>query len=312
MQENARQRVCLIGIGAIGGLHLEAYQRYSTEVQLGIVEIDPQKRSKIEMQGYQTYDSLEDAFTDDYGLYDIALPTFLHFNALDKILSETNASILCEKPLVLNKKELAHLLMKHGDFEKRVNCAFVERFNEPFFMAKQWAKEHSAPFRIHLERRTKKPIQTNWLGKPEQGGDVMLDLGIHDIDAVIWWTGSSLESISRHTLGDDLEEVLINMKDGSEALIVAGWDLPADNEAGIVNIFELQAGEDYFRYDQDREQVVENRKALTVTRRFPIAYFNEIDAMLGKCDELRTHFPTKMELSEAINIVSMIQKDRNA
>jgi len=310
MHNETYEKVCLIGVGAIGGLHLEAYERHRSEMYIGVVEIDDKKRHAVESRVNHTYDSLELALTDNYQLYDIALPTFLHYDALDKILDKTTALILCEKPLVLEDNELLKLIAKYPDFDKRVKCAFVERFNEPFLLAKQWIDERKGPFQIRLERRTKKPTQAAWFGKPNQGGDVMLDLGVHDIDVAVWWTGSLLESIDQHFVKDDCETVVMHMLDGSEVLLVTGWDLPTDCPTGIVNTFELQSGQDYFRYDTASEQVTEYAKIKSVTPRYTAAYFNEIDTALGKRDDLCGNFPKITELAETMRIVSIIQKDR--
>lgn len=304
------ERVCLIGVGAIGGLHLEAYERHRTELYLGVVEVDKKKRQLVEMRVDQTYDSLDSALLHNYELYDIALPTFLHYDALDKILRETTATVLCEKPLVLLETELSTLLAKYPDFDERVKCAFVERFNEPFFLAKQWTQKHTGPFQIRLERRTKKPLQAAWFKKPNQGGDIMLDLGVHDVDAAIWWTGSSLTSISRHSTKDDCETIAMSMADGSEVLLTAGWNLPADHPVGVVNTFELRTGADFFRYDTENEQVLENKEKWTALPRFPAAYFSEIDSALGIRNDLRSRFPKTAELVEVTRIVSIIQEDR--
>ena len=300
-----------MGVGAIGGLHLEAYRRHGTKITLGTVEMDSQKNKRLTQEVDHVYRVLEDAVAHSYDLFDICLPTFLHFEAIEKILSTTSSQILCEKPLVLNITELQKLKKQFPTLSDRVNCAFVERFNEPFYLAKQWSEKQRGPFSIILERRTKKPVYAEWSGDVSRGGDVMLDLGIHDIDAACWWTNSVIDKIEKHTVSGDTESVSIIMADGSTVKIITGWDLPQEASTGIVNTFRIVASNNSsFSYNADDEKVSYDGGEHHVIPRFPSAYYSEIDTFLGIPMKHSGGFPTLNEIENTMITLSKIQEDR--
>lgn len=301
-------KVCLMGVGAIGSLHLEAYARHKDDIVIGVVESDEVKRRKYQNVAEKVYGSIDAAIHDSYDLYDICLPTPLHLETLQYLLQHTTARILCEKPLVLNAAELQVLSKQTADYRDRVKCAFVERFNEPYYYAKQWVERNKGPYEIVCERRTKKPAHATWLDQTGTGSDMLLDLGIHDIDAAVWWTGSSIESVSAQPIHDDRQTVTIRLHDGSTVTITAGWDLPEDSPQGIINTFRIANNNQFISYDTNGETINESGDIRSVIPRFPSAYYSEIDTFLGKQPAQYGRFPSVHELSKAYEIMNAVQE----
>ena len=298
----------MIGTGNIGKLHLEAYERHMPEVLVAVVEIDVECRDDISARVHKVYDDVEDAILDGYDVYDICLPTFLHYEVLATLLRKTSSYILCEKPLVLSIEELS-LLKAIPGFDARVKCAFVERFNEPFYLAKKWCERHQGPFDITLERRTKNVMKNGWLSDPKFGGDVMLDLAIHDIDAAVWWVGTSVDRVQGYRVDGLTERATMIFANSSRIKIISGWDLPDNHPSGIVNSFMIKSRGDTFVYDGSNETVTLSTGTQTVAPRMPNAYYAEIDAMLAS-NQLSRRFPTAEELWQVMAAFTLIQKER--
>ena len=311
LQPTKDSRVCVVGGGAIGSLHIELHTNGVGIDGVGIVEVNDVLRKSYSDQGYQTYVNLEDSFADGYKVYDICVPTFLHLQVIKAILFETDAMIMCEKPLVLNWSEMEALVQAHPDSEERLVCAFVERFNEPFIKAKAWAENHDGPYVMEFVRRTKKPVRQDWVKDPAKGGEIILDLGIHDIDASLWFSGSELDSVTKYESGIDSEIFEVRFKDGSTAKYTAGWDVPQDSEIGIINTFKLKTKNNNIHYDSSMETISFDDTKLSVIPRFPVAYQKEVDAARQLRNAIDVRFPKFEELKKSYQVFDAFKKERN-
>lgn len=306
-----RSNVCLVGVGAIGGVHLDAYID-TPSVQLTVIENNPVVAQKLQKRGIEVVSRLEDTWSTPVDIYDVCLPTFLHVDAILSILDNTKAAIICEKPIAIDLAETEMILPA---FEPRLRlfCAFVERFNEPCIVLKNFSEQARKPIEMNFTRRTKKPLKAPWFNRPELGGDILLDLGIHDIDLACWYSGSTVAAISDHVYSDnDHESFVIHFENASTANIKLGWDLPEDHQFGIENIMEIRTGGQRARYTSDNETVLLNQTEFSVQPRFPQAYKNEIaEALALVSGELSTNnFPSMDALKQGMQTYELIKKDR--
>jgi predicted dehydrogenase len=303
--------VCLVGVGAIGGVHLDAYLNM-VSVQLTVVETNPAVAQELQERGIRVLPRLEDSWSNFIDIYDVCLPTFLHKNAILSILDNTNAAILCEKPIAIDLDETEKILTALKP-RQRLFCAFVERFNEPCILLKNFSDQSTKPLEMSFTRRTKKPLNASWFNHTELGGDILLDLGIHDIDLACWYSGSTIASISDHVYGDnEHESFVIHFENDSTAKIDLGWDLPDNHRPGIENIMEVRSGGKVARYISDKEMVLINQVEFLVRPRFPLAYNKEIvDALaLVNQETLINNFPSLDTLKQGMQTYELIKKDR--
>lgn len=303
-------RVCLLGLGAIGGLHLEVYNNYSPEIKVSAVDNNPKKKDQYRSKFTSFYSSLDEALNEDYDLFDICLPTPLHLEALTTILAKTRTPILCEKPVVSRLSDLVNLIEKFPDFGDRVKAAFVERFNEPYIKAKQWTKQNHPPYNITLERRTKKPHASSWLCDKSKDGDVILDLGIHDIDALLWWTGSTIRRVLEHTTSLWKERIVFEMIDNSKVTLISAWDIDENSKNNFVNYFKIQSGENSIGYDSMEGVITTNGLETSIKHPFPTAYYDEINAMLA-LDNTNKTFPSTDELCKVMYMVETLRRNNS-
>jgi predicted dehydrogenase len=90
------------------------------------------------------------------------------------------------------------------------------------------------PISVKAHRYVNAPTHKNWFFNEEKSGGIILDLMIHDIDAIIWILGDSIESIYSCVNNFKLKEfntpdfatVLIKFKKGTIASINGAWILP--------------------------------------------------------------------------------------
>lgn len=299
------KRVCVFGCGSIGSLHVEIHTKNIGINNVSIIEDDEIKRNKFEKMGYKTYKSLDDLKNEEYDLYDICLPTYLHMEMIKKIFNSKISRILCEKPIVLDSMQFK-TLSNFGGFSDRVFCAFVERFNEPFILAKKWTYDHKGPYEMRFVRRTKKPIQNGWIGDPEKGGSVLLDLGVHDIDASIWFSDSLFCEVVSKEIHVNTALIKARFNDGSVVSYDFGWDLSDDSELGVLNNFSIRNSDGDFCYDSVNETIIFDSRVLKSTPRFPFAYELELKSAISDDISAIRCFPNMKHINETYKLLDMI------
>ena len=101
--------ICVIGAGRWGTNHINSLSDLG--VKVGIVEKDSHKRTIIKRKfpNISSFDSLKDAFQQNFDGYIIATPPITHFEIAKKILL-INKPVLVEKPLTLSTQDGEKLL----------------------------------------------------------------------------------------------------------------------------------------------------------------------------------------------------------
>lgn len=126
---------------------------------------------------------------NDIDTISICTPTNTHKDIIEYAIMN-NKNILCEKPLCTTYKDTVYILKKIKKYEKNFMVMFNNRYREE----NQWLKEQiekevigKIEF-IDIEwLRNKREINKDWLfRKEESGGGVLIDLGIHLIDLLLY------------------------------------------------------------------------------------------------------------------------------
>jgi len=208
-------RVGVIGVGYLGQYHAEKYAAMDTVDLVGIADIDARRAADIACR-HKTQ-----AFTDFRELIgrvdavSIAAPTPLHFE-IGAAMLNAGIHVLIEKPISTSLKEARTLIdlaeSKHVVFQ----VGHLERFN-PAVVAVQ--DIITKPMFIESHRLS---IYTG----RSTDVSVVLDLMIHDIDLILYFVGSEVQSI--HASGAavvsdhcDIANARIEFKTGCVANITA-------------------------------------------------------------------------------------------
>ena len=218
MQSNnclTKPRVAVIGAGYLGQYHAEKYAAMDAVDLVGVVDIDEERAAEI------AHRNNTKAFTDFRSLFgqvdavSIVTPTPLHFE-IGRAMLNAGIHVLIEKPIttsleearaLIDLAESKHLVLQVGHLE-RFNPAVVavqDRINKPMFI-------EAHRLSVYKGRST--------------DVSVVLDLMIHDIDIILNFVGSEVESI--HASGAavvsdhcDIANARIAFKTGCVANITA-------------------------------------------------------------------------------------------
>jgi predicted dehydrogenase len=210
-------RVGIVGFGFMGKMHTRILASHPDVEVVAVCDENPNAFSKenLALAGniatgsvdtidfdrielYQDYD----AFLDDAGLdlVDICLPTFLHCRFTVKAL-EQGKHVICEKPIALNLDEAGQMIKAAEKGEKSLFMAHCIRYWPEYAWLKQALdeKRYGAVKAAFFKRISASPIGGAWMRDQKAGGDVVLDMHIHDTDFICHLFGEPVDVQSRAT-----------------------------------------------------------------------------------------------------------------
>ncbi|QHI34811.1 scyllo-inositol 2-dehydrogenase (NAD(+)) [Kordia antarctica] len=164
----------VLGAGHLGKIHLRLLQQSSQYELIGFYDANPEYAQKIVKEfGYKYFDTI-DALIDAVDVVDIVTPTLSHHECAKKAILK-GKHVFIEKPItntVAEAEELIKLVKKH---KVKGQVGHVERFNPAFKAVKD---QIISPMFIETHRLAEfNPRGTDV--------PVVLDLMIHDIDAIL-------------------------------------------------------------------------------------------------------------------------------
>lgn len=178
-------KIGVLGAGHLGKIHLRLAQQSKKYELVGFFDADKDHANKVESEfGYHRFKSLEDLIAAS-DVVDIVTPTLSHFETAKKAL-RAGKHIFVEKPIT-NTAEEADILTELAAKNKlKGQVGHVERFN-PALQAV--SSKIDNPMFIEAHRLAEfNPRGTDV--------PVVLDLMIHDIDAVLSVVNSEVKKIN--------------------------------------------------------------------------------------------------------------------
>ncbi len=209
----SKLRGAVVGVGYLGTFHAQKYKNNPYVELVGVSDHSPAQSDKVAHQlGVPSFHSPE-GLIGQVDLVTIAASTLSHYE-LAKLFLENNIHVNVEKPITATVEQAQELISLAERKNLKLAVGHIERFN---------------PAILELRRHLKNPrfVELNRMATfKARGADVSVlhDLMIHDIDLLLWLTGSEIESmqgvgrnIVSHEL--DLATVSFNMKNGAHAVI---------------------------------------------------------------------------------------------
>ncbi len=203
--------VGIIGLGFMGSTHYRIYQNNSLADVVAVADVDEAKIrgdwSKIvanigeadnnilvDMSQMQTYtDAMELIDNPDIDLVDICLPTYLHSTYIKAAL-RAEKHVICEKPIALNTNEAREILKAANNSDKYLTIGMCIRYWPEYQHAYQIVKSGKlGKIKSATFKRVSPSIAGNswedWFMKEKLSGGALLDLHLHDTDAILYFLG---------------------------------------------------------------------------------------------------------------------------
>lgn len=250
-------KVGIIGIGFMGKTHFDIYKENPKAEVVALADVDEVKLSgdwsKIigniggnespqrDLSGIKTYTNANDLIADpEVELVDICLPTHLHkeyvLNAFEK-----QKNIFVEKPAARRSEDCLEII-KMLDTNRKVHfmVGLCIRYWPAYAHAKKMFQEgklgklFSATFK-RISPNIAGNSWQNWFMDSEISGGAILDLHIHDVDAVRNFFGkpkqiNSFGASKFRSSGVDHVVSRFDYNDGSLVVCEGGWAANSNSE----------------------------------------------------------------------------------
>jgi len=198
------QRFALIGAGGyIARKHMEAIKATGNRLVAAIDPHDsvgildsyfPDCRFFTEIERFDRHlEKLRRGTgADRVGYISICSPNYLH-DAHVRLALRVNAHAICEKPLVINPWNLDALQELEAEHAARVYTVFQLRYLDAVQSLRRELQSapRNAPTDIELTYVTRRGAwyDASWKTKPEKSGGLLMNIGIHFFDLLIWLFG---------------------------------------------------------------------------------------------------------------------------
>lgn len=175
----------VLGAGHLGKIHLKLLNQSEEYELIGFYDANKENAEKVAKEfGYKMYDKLDELIADA-DMIDVVTPTLSHFEVAKQVIS-AGKHLFIEKPITNTYEEAEELIELARKHNVKGQVGHVERFN-PAFQAV--ADRIENPMFIEAHRLAEfNPRGTDV--------PVVLDLMIHDIDAVMSVVRSDVKKIN--------------------------------------------------------------------------------------------------------------------
>jgi predicted dehydrogenase len=177
-------KVGVLGAGHLGKIHLRLLQQSDKYELVGFYDDNPENAVKIEKEfGYKRFDTIAKLLTA-VDVIDIVTPTLSHYKCA-KVAIKSGKHVFLEKPISNTVEEAEEIIALAKEYNVKGQVGHVERFNPAF---------------ISVKNAIENPmfIETHRLAEFNPRGTdvpVVLDLMIHDIDAILSVVKSKVKNI---------------------------------------------------------------------------------------------------------------------
>jgi len=242
-----RTRIVVVGAGFMGSLHATAVAQSPIASLTGIVDHDRASGSqRAAALGVAYFPSLEAAI--DAGIADafvVALPDRAHV-ATSLALLVAGYPILVEKPLADTLEGARAIAAAAAGGTGRVLVGHILRFDPRYVGAAAAVANGEIGDLLHIRagRFATRDIGVRMAG----ASSVCFYLGVHDVDAVQWVSGSAITEVSSvavakqlPALGIDSEDAIlsvIRLENGAVGQLFNGWTRREDGPVQIDGRFE--------------------------------------------------------------------------
>lgn len=208
-------KIGVLGAGHLGKIHLRLLKQSDQFELIGFYDPSKENAAQVAKEfGYTSFDTIE-ALIDAVDVVDIVTPTLFHYACAVQAI-EAKKHVFLEKPIANSVEEAEHIIALAKQHGVLGQVGHVERFNPAFQAVKSKIKDPMF-------------IETHRLAEFNPRGTdvpVVLDLMIHDIDAILSVVKSSVKAI--HATGTavisdspDIANARIEFENGCVANLTA-------------------------------------------------------------------------------------------
>ncbi|MCJ8008264.1 Gfo/Idh/MocA family protein [Lederbergia wuyishanensis] len=244
-------KIAVVGSGKLGQRHLSAWSKIEGIEIVGVIARNQERLEKVASEyGTKAFNSIDELVANtEVDVFDICTPTHTHA-ALVMEAANQKKHIICEKPLALTSEEAEDIIKVCAENNVQLLVAQTLRFFPEYVNAREQVKNGAIgkPGVMRLSRGVPYPAKDSWYTDESKSGGLFMDLGVHDLDWVLWTFGDVERVMAKRVQRSGLEYGFINLKmtDGTIAHVELSWA-----ETKFKASFELTGDKGMITYDHD-------------------------------------------------------------
>lgn len=291
-------KVMVVGAGVMGRNHVRVLNGLS-EID-GVLVVDAKQEcldeiNKAKFDKVQTFSSIENALKEKPDACTIVTPTASHYAVFSKVNGKVKG-ILVEKPISDTVETGRRIVEEAKKHDTMLQIGHIERFN-PGVAA---LKKHVAQIgTLRYATAHRFGIPTNRIAD-----DVIIDLVVHDIDALCFISGERPKSVMA------MERSMLEKNTNDLATILLEFpSFQATLEANRVTTVKIRELTLVGAWGNALLDYISQSLVLTHADVASVKYdsFDEVVTRVGKGTEVRPYFhkdePLKLELKSFLNVV---------
>lgn len=186
---------------------------------------------------------------DEVEAVDVCLPSHLHRGAVERCL-EAGRHVLCEKPLAMSADDVAGILAARERAGTFLLVGMNNRYRDDSIELKRHLEDDALGDVFYaragwLKRRDRIRPDAWQYDRAKAGGGVVMDLGIHLIDLVLWLAGyPEPERVSATFFGhredidvEDTAAISLRCANGLAATVDVSWSFLMDADHHFLNLY---------------------------------------------------------------------------
>ena len=285
-------RLCLIGCGRIGNMHLDLILNYFPEVCVQAIIDDNlaklEQHRQIRCYPNSSIDTLLSIDAIDTVL--IATPSSTHCDLIKKSLAYDKA-VFCEKPISFDLDALDEII--NSSSNRKLQVGLNRRWDPDFLLLKDKLRANALG-KLHIIKITNRDPRRPDIRFVQRSGGLFLDFNIHDFDMAAFLCDDTVESIYadgtvliQEELRDagDIDTAIITLKMKKGTLVVIdssretghGYDQRIEvlGEKGSLYVDNIPEHHNHYLMGSD---VISAPPKNTFVERYQEAYINQLRA----------------------------------
>ncbi len=221
-----RYRVGVVGYGAMGRHHARNLAKLSKDVEIvGIADPSASARIDAANAGFRVFDSHDSLLYAGVDAVVISVPTAYHELTACACI-DASCAVLVEKPIANDTEAGERIIERARRQGVPLMVGYVERYNPAVVAAKEFVKQGNLGDVLSMNAQ-----RVGTFPPRVRDANVLVDIGVHDIDAVAFVTEKKLRLISaqggRAFLDDRVDYALLTVAAGkTAAAIETNWVTP--------------------------------------------------------------------------------------
>ncbi|MCK5129607.1 MAG: Gfo/Idh/MocA family oxidoreductase, partial [Clostridiales bacterium] len=221
----------ILGFGGMGNWHANNAPKIEGVEIISVHDIDEKRLDDAKKKGLKSFENRSDFLADDdINFVLIATPNHLHKDYAIEAL-KAGKNVMCEKPVTLSVSELDEIIEVSKKEGKLFTVHHNRRWDKDYRVMRKViesniiGKVHSIESKVHGNNGQ----IYGWRQKPEYGGGMVLDWGVHLLDHFTFmYPNNKIISVYAQTFSiinpcvDDLFKVELRFEDGLSVHVQVG------------------------------------------------------------------------------------------